>query len=447
MKVHQLLFAAAVLLVCWSWSAPAASNPLDAYGFGAIGVARQGAVVATVQDISANYYNPAGLAASSDLRLEFGYTYVQPRLTMNGRDQDVDRTYGAFGGLALPGSLWGRRVAVSVGTFLPAERISRIRALPQLQPRWALYDNEPQRLVITTSGAVEFSPWLRFGFGLTYLSNTVGTLDLGGVVDLLDEDQTALFSGVNVDLSSVRYLSAGLQGDLGGGWSYGLAFRDEFSLDLDLVVDVQGDIVRTTGGSRRTLVQNGRLLFDSSNTNLFSPRQLALGVAWEGGVGGLELNLTWRQWSRMPPPTSTIEIELDLGGALDFSIPPMDRPLPTGFRDIVLFHLGGFWRAVDEPRFGADLRFGYRFEPSPAPDQPTATNYIDAAEHGLGLGLGLRFEDMTALLPKPVFLDVAWSMTRMVERTFAKEDPADPVGDIRTGGFQWGIVAHVRLHL
>lgn len=424
----------------------AEANPLDAYGFGAVGIGRAGAMTATVSDVSSNYYNPAGLAATDRLQLELGWARTRPRLKMNGHDQNVDAHYGLAAGISLPGRILGRRVAVSVGTFVPAERVSRIRALPQQQPRWALYDNEPQRIVITTSGAIEPFPGLTLGLGLTYLSNTEGTLDIMGDVSLNDADQTTLFAGVDVDLSAVRYLSAGIQYRLGDRWAFGVAFRDEFSLELNLVVDVQGRIFTGNPNSPLVIVPEGQLLFDSRNTNLFSPRQLAFGVAHLGRRGELALDVTWRQWSRLPPPTSTIRIDLDLGDNLPFAIPPLDRPLDPGFRDIWLVHAGGDLHVHKTAQTRWTLRGGAAWIPSPAPDQPGPTNYIDTPSVRLATGATLMLREVTPILPAPVYLDAALDTTRMITRRYHKPDPADPVGDLRAHGYFWSWSLHARLH-
>lgn len=426
---------AAVILLAGLAAAPASANPLDAFGFGARSIALGGAVTAAADDFSANYYNPAALAAGGDLRLEFGYLYVEPALTLNGGDLDVDGPRGFQGGLTLPGRVLDRRLAVSVGLYLPDERVTRLRALPQTQPRFVLYDNRPQRIVITSSLAFEVLPDLFVGAGLTYLSNTTGTLDVEGVVHLTDAERTRLTSAVDVDLSAVRYASAGVLWTPGDRWRFGLAFRDEFSLALDLDVVVSGQIV---GGPRDTvLVEDGRFVLNSVNDNLFSPRQVALGAAYAAGPWLVAVDVAWLQWSRFPTPTATIDIELDVE-PLRFSIPAPDRPVDPDFHDIVVPRIGGEYRLVDGPHVGLVVRAGYFYEPSPAPDQPGATNYADADKHGLSAGVGLRLSDVTEVFPKPVLLDVAAQAIFLPARRYEKRDPADPVGDYVADGHLLG---------
>lgn len=425
--------AAAVVVVC---AAQAHANPLDAFGFGARGVALGGAMTAVANDFSANYYNPAGLAADDRLRIEFGYTWNRPRLALNGGDQRVDTNYGAQGGVVVPGQIGSRTLAFSVGLHLPAERITRIRALPQRQPQWVIYDSRPQRIVITTSAAFEIVEDLRIGVGLTFLSNTQGTLDMTGLVSITDAEQTALFSGVDVDLSAVRYLSAGLLVTPGEHARIGLSFRDEFELALNLEVNVKGDVAPLFEGGPNA-VEDGQFHLTTLNSNLFSPRQLTLGFAWDEARWLVAADATWLQWSRFPAPASEILIDLQLD-PLDVSIPPSDTPLDPGFNDIVTLRLGGEYVAVDAEHLELTTRAGFFWEPTAAPDQPGGTNYIDAMRFSGSLGLGMAFRAFSDVMREPLTLDVAGQYIGLVERRYRKDDPADPVGDMVARGHVWG---------
>lgn len=432
---------ATLLLALFAIAPGASANPLDVHGFGARSIAMGGAATATASDYSANYYNPAGLAADDQLRLEFGYLYANPDLQLNDADLDVDRSYGIQGGIVMPGRIGRRIVAFSFGVFLPAERISRVRALPQQQARWVLFDNRPQRLVITTSAALELVPELLYvGGGLTYLSDTRGTLEMSGLVQLQDADDTALFSGVDVDLASVRYASGGLLATL-GDFRIGLGFRDQFFLRLDLTVDVRGDVAPAFGATEN-LVEDGRFVLVTRSTNLFSPRQLSLGVAYAPERYTVAADIVWQQWSRFPAPASSIDIELELD-PLEFGLPPVDDPLDPGFHDIFVGRVGGEYLAVQGDHVDVALRGGYFYEPSPAPDQPALTNYVDTAKHGASAGIGIGLHDITDVLPGPLWFDITGLYVGMVERGYRKDDPADAVGDYDADGRLWGISTDV----
>ena len=414
--------------------APAHANPLDAFGFGARAMALGSAATAVSDDSAANYYNPAGLARSPDLRLDLGYTLVRPALSLNDHDLQVDDSRGFQGGVVLPGRAWDRRLALSIGLHLPDERVSRIRALPERQPRWVLYDNRPQRIVISSSGAFEVLDGLLIGAGMTYLANTGGTLAIDGQVSLTDAERTRLLSAVDVDLSSVRYLTVGALFER-GDWRVGLTWREDFSLKLDLDVDVRGRIVAGPGDA--TLVEEGRFFFKSTSDTLYSPEQIFLGVAWTRGPWLVTADLGWVRWSQFPTPTAAVALELDLGN-LPFDVPLPGEPADPDFEDLFVPRVGAEWAAYDGPLVGIALRLGYFYEPSPAPDQPGRTNYVDSDKHALSAGLGLRLAQWTAVFPKPLHLDLAMQTVRLVSRTYLKDDAADPVGDYEASGHTWG---------
>lgn len=441
-----------------SLATSARANPLDYFGFGARGLGMGSAQVALADDFSANYYNPAGLATRDVLQLQLGYVIVDPSLELNGEDLDVDGVRGFQGGLVIPGDAWGHRVAVSLGLHLPDERITRLRALPEAQPRFVLYDNHPQRLVLTTSLALEVLPDLLYvGAGLTYLSDTQGRLDVTGQVDLRDAGGTTFQTAVDVDFEAVRYPSAGLLVRPTPELSFGLAYREEFDLTLDIGVIVNGDIV-LDGASENPvpLVEGARLEVVSANTNLFSPRQLVFGIAWsERGAGSsaharpcwtVTAELGWYQWSRMRTPTAFLTTTLDAGD-LPLSIPPNPEPVSPGFSDVLVPRLGAELFLFDSPHFELHGRVGAYWEPTPAPAQTGATNFADGDKLGVGFGLTLGLKDVTDVLPRPVYLDLGATFIGMPEREHHKIDPADPTGSYVSRGAFIGFGASLRLEL
>jgi len=424
----------------------ARANPADAFGFGARAVGLGGAYGALADGFEANYYNPAGLATSGDLRLELGYLHISPRLFLSGADLEVDRVSGVLGGVTLPGEVFDRRFALSVGLYLPDARLTRIRALPERQPRFALYDNRPQRIVLTTSVAFEVVPDLLFlGAGLTYLSDTRGRLRVSGQVDIQDAGGTHLVSAVDVNFEAVRYPSASVLLTPGEHLRLALTYRDAFDLELDIGLIVEGDLVLAGASPHPTVVVEDALLeVLSTNTNLFSPRQLALSAAWQEARWAAALELVWQQWSGFRSPTARIRVALDVGDLpLDVPAPPL--PQEPGFHDILVTRLGGEVLVHDSRHFGLTLRAGYFWEPSPAPDQPARTNYVDSDKHGFSLGLGLRLSDLGAALPKPLHLDVAGLFVHLPRRHYRKDDPADPIGDYVASGHFIGFTTTMRL--
>ena len=422
-----------ILITCIILSATARANPIDAFGLGARSIALGGAATANTEDSSANYYNPSALALSRGLRLDLGYAYVQPTLRLNDNDQDVDSSRGLQVGAILPTKLGRRRIAFSVGLHLPDERISRVRALPQRQPRWVLWDNRPQRLVVSSSVALELVENLYFGAGLTYLANTAGVVDLRGDVDLLDAQKTNLSTKVDVNLKSIRYVSAGLTYRPSSRWRLGVAYREDFSLRLDLAVNVQGDVV--IDGA--PVVSDGRFYLSSRNDNLYSPQQLVGGLAYTGLRWNISLDLGWINWAKYPTPTAHVQLDLTLD-PLDVSLPLPAKPTPPGFRDIWTPRVGIEWTAMSTNAALIQLRSGYFYEPTPTPAQDGHTNYVDLDKHGFSLGLGIHFLDTDALIAGPLELDITIQSIVLPRSQTRKRDPADPIGEYAAEGYTLG---------
>ena len=418
--------ASIVLLVASS----AAANPPDLYGYGARAMGLAGAMTAAVDDTTANFYNPAALTRGRALELDTGYLLTETRLRLNGEDLGVDEGSGLQVGAKVPGEIGPVGVAFGFALFLPKDRVSRVRALPQYQPRFVIWDNHPQRIYIDVNLAVRPVPWLHLGGGVAFLTNTGGTLDLQGIVRVPNSDDSTLSTAVNVDFKTVRYPSAGvLVAPPEGSWSVGLAWREEVNVELDLGARVQGALAIPA-------LLPGSFELTSFNTNLFTPRQIWLGATWRPLQSLLlSADLGWLDWSGFPAPTATVTLKLDIEGfPTEGLLPPTTEVIAPDFHDVVSVKAGVEWTA----RLGAHVelaaRAGYAFEPSPAPDQPGATNYIDTAKHTIAAGLGVTLIDWNPWVAEPLSIDLGAQAIVLPSRDYRKADPADLIGDYSAEG-------------
>ena len=190
-------------------SPTALANPIDAFGLGARGAAMGGAQTAAADDSAANYYNPALLARLEALHIDLGYRAAVPRLEINDADLGVDTSRGLHVGFATPGRIGKLRVALGSAIFLPDQNVSRVRSLPRSQPRWALYDNRPQRLFFAANIAVAITDRLVIGGGIAYMSNTEGSVILAGRLGFPNAADSDLDLDIDVDLKTIRYPQLG----------------------------------------------------------------------------------------------------------------------------------------------------------------------------------------------------------------------------------------------
>ncbi|HVY48365.1 MAG TPA: hypothetical protein VHB21_20900, partial [Minicystis sp.] len=179
------LAAAAALAFAAALAPRARANEADTYGLGSRSAAMGGAVAADVHDFSANYYDPAGLVGARGVELSIGYTYAANRLAVDGRDNHVADVHGLVGGLVAPGKVLGIPFAFGIGTYLPDAGLSRVKALRQETPRWALYDERASILFLAANLAVRPLPWLEIGGGAAFLAATHGSFQISGKADVL----------------------------------------------------------------------------------------------------------------------------------------------------------------------------------------------------------------------------------------------------------------------
>lgn len=423
----------------------ARANPLDSFGYGSRSTALAGAVTADVEDLSANYYNPAGLVRGEGLRLELGYMRALHSLEVDGRDNDVDPLGGILGGIVAPGRAGPLRFALGIGLHLNDERISRTRSLPQNQPRWELYDNRTHRIFLAAHLAIQPFRWLSIGGGISFMAATRGGVEIAGDVSLLrPDDETALRHRVDSDLTSVRYPQLGIQITPDHHWSFGIAYRGEFRLRLELEATLAGDIVAGRADNPSATRIPGYFHLVSDSVNAFLPQQVAFGVSWRPTTRlRIGLDVTWVDWSAYRNPTALTEVELRIDvppGFPGIEVPAGVRgttPLPPRFVDRVVPRVGVEVRVLDLPNVALDARGGYVFEASPAPDQDGDTNFMDSDRHVLALGIGLLLRRPAAWLGADLAIDVHLQHFVFDERLIRKASPIDPVGDYRIDGSIW----------
>ena len=429
MTASARAWAAALLLV----AGVARANPMDAFGHGSRAIAMGGAATAASEDSSANYYNPAGLVAGRDLRIDLGYRYAQPLLRMNGRDVGVDASRGFQIGIVAPGAIGPFRFAFGASLWLPDQRLTRVRSLPFDQPRFVLFDNRPQRLYMAANLAIQIVPGLYVGGGLTFMSRTAGQLFLKGDVAVSDPDASSLVSRIDVDLVAVRYPQFGVLWEATRWLSIGVSYRHSFVLNLDQQFRIDGNI----GNPGLTpVVENGYFAARSQSLDLFQPWQLTAGAALKlKRTILLTFDLTFARWSEFPIPASNLTLGLDIGSYNDRVMLPGPRSFPeSGFHDIVIPRAGVEWRAWERAKLGLDVRGGYSYEPTPVPDQIGESSFADSDKHTFSVGAGLELSRITAILPKPLAIDVHAAVTYLSERSNRKIDPLDHVGDFVADG-------------
>lgn len=432
----------------------ARANEADTYGLGSRSTAMGGAVVADATDFSANYYNPAALVGAKGPSLSIGYVYAWNNLAMNGQDNNVANVHGLVGGLALPGKILGIPFAFGVGVYMPDSGISRIKALRQETPRWALYDERASIIFLAANLAIRPLRWLEIGGGVAFLASTTGRFEITGTADASHPYDSKLQHEVDADLSSVRYPQLGARILIDGFGAIGFAYRGQTKIQLDLAAHLQGKVSFIGIGVP--------LAYDlsSKTPNAFLPQQFVLGVSFNR-VKNLKVNadFTFVNWAAFESPTSitSSDLRVDLPPGANIALPPNPKPvevIPPQFKNRLVPRVGaeyvipvaGRYRAVsgddqDRRLIEIPVRAGYVYESSPVPPQTALTNFVDADRHTLSLGAGLTINAPGSVLMGSLTLDLHAQYSILPERVTRKENPADFVGSYRAGGSMTGIGA------
>jgi long-chain fatty acid transport protein len=421
------------------------ANPLDVYGLGSRGAALGGAMTAAVDDTSANYYNPAALVRGNDLRIDIGYRYAQPELTINGRNNGVEASRGLSVGIAAPAKIGPVRFAFGASLFLPDQHLTRIRSLAYQTPRFPLYENPTQQLVLEANLAIQIIRGLYVGAGLTYMSRTQGQVFLKGTISPIDASAATLESNVSVDLLAVRYPQVGALWELTRSIALGLCYRHTYALKLDQAFRIDGNIGQPGG---TPIVTNGHFAARAVSTDLFQPWQLQGGAAVHVKRDLLvSFDLAYVHWSAYPVPASQLTLDIDVGMYNNLLKLPKSRTYPSAnFHDIVVPHLGVEGRVLDTGRIALDVRGGYVYEATPVPKQIGESNFADSDKHTFSIGLGVELRKLGNILPLPLAFDVHAALTYLPNRDNPKTDPRDAVGDFIAGGLvpQVGITMRTR---
>lgn len=411
----------------------AVANPVDMFGFGARAAAMGGAHTAAADDSSATYYNPARMAGFSDIHIDLGYQLGAPALQVDGHDLGVDWSRGMTIGLAVPGRVAGKRIAIGAGIFLPDEHVTRTRSLPSQRPRFALYDNRPQRLFLSADAAIEIVPGLSIGGGLAYLSSTQGAVELRGLIGFPQPEQSDLELSIDVDLRTIRYPHAGIAWSPTRWLDLGLSYRGSFQLDIELQFRIDGDVGLP---GTEPVVDDGFLDLATSSHDLFQPAEITAGAtARLTPRTTVSFDLGWYRWSQFENPAARIQIDLDVGQFNDLVELPPELLLPEPYyHDIVVPRLGVEHLAWVTSGRALRVRGGYSYEPSPAPEQIGETNFIDNDKHTVTAGAGLQLAHFGEIILRPLDLDAYLGVTLMPGRDHHKLSPVDPIGDYHAGG-------------
>jgi len=436
---------------------------------GTRGMSRGGAFIASANDLSAQYYNPAALINLKRDQFYVNHSLVSQQIAFKRQDyvENDDGYVGneqapaiGYDGEPLPGGYpAATNVAapmnipqLAVGSSLGLENAYFAFGLhPPFAPQVVYEDGVrdgveptgPQRYNLVDSLVIQFYagpsaayrvlPWLTLGASLnmTYVSATYG-INLMICQDDLTDDLT----------NRCPADAAGSQNDIGVGlemadpfrftWNAGLLAEPNdwmkigFSVLPPLKVNGSGDIQARFAEDHWMAAGDGEGNFDvlGSMTAADSDVTVQLTMPWVFRSGlavqptdrsVVELSGVYQRWSmteeiRVTDLNLTIPLTEFLGDDLDDVVLTDDVVIPADYEDAWSIRLGGEAEVI-EP---LSLRAGTFYETSAIPVQTQAVSLVDGPKFGYGLGATYWHKKNK----RRVFsLDAGFSQTFISERT------------------------------
>ncbi len=383
----SLLCLPIIVLLARPDASPA--NTFETYGFGSRPISMGGAYTAVADDFGATYYNPAGLPQIGQVDMGVGMGFLTGRLksvenvvvgetteggpVLGDIDPQLSDNGGFMGGIAVGIT---ERLAMGIGIYVPSNRyLAKLQSQRQREPHFIWYEKRPRHFSLLVAVGVEVMKGLSIGAGADILFGPQG-----GVVLRIPPGGEAK---IDLGLTFMPRLSpyGGLLYEMTDNMSLGLVYREEkqhgkLDLSIDALISLQQLALPILG-------KMDGLFF-------YSPRQVALGWAWEPTQKlHLSFDLIWVDWSSFRD--ATIDFVVAVGG--DLYTQQFEQVLAPGFHDTLMPRMGleylaktlnGFsWSEAVEVR----VRGGYYFMNSPVPEQTGITNYMDSDTHVFSAGL------------------------------------------------------------
>ena len=359
MKVRAL--AAAVVSLCFAHHALAAGTAVGVQSSRATGMASS--VTAMIDDASAIYYNPAGIAQGKHFEVLFGDTLIIPKLKFTSA---TTGNTASTHGVVPPPHLYAsagltEALSVGVGLFSPFG----------MSVQWPS-DWEGRSLATSSTMATYYlNPTVayrrgrvRLGAGLQIVR---ATLELQRTIRFGDQEGFSQLGGstwglganLGAQLEAVpRYLS------------FGLHYRSSVKLDFDGNAHFE-NIPPPLAGT----LHDQRV-----SSSLTQPDSLAFGIASHPIPAlVLDIDLVWFGWKKVN--AVALNFPDDQTGTLSSS-------LKKDWKNTISVSIGGEAKVAESWR----VRAGVMYDPSPSPAETLTPETPDADRLNLALGIGYRHE-------------------------------------------------------
>ncbi|MEL6341974.1 MAG: outer membrane protein transport protein [Myxococcota bacterium] len=406
---------------------------------GTRGSARAGAFVASADDISAQYYNPAALIRLNDPQIYVNVSGVSQTGQFQRIDYDdngnvsetFDQVENQDSAFAIPAVGFASRFGLpntvfAFGLYTPFAPSS---LYPQDGPqRYSLIDSLIWQVYTGPSVSHRFNDWLSVGVGLNWTlfraeqELTISTCDPSADSEVCEENPEQYDVDVAVTMWDLARFS----------WNAGVLIEpvEWLAIGASVIPPVNvngGGSMSADFGEAHYLVETVPILTDSTFTD--DDIRVQLTVPWVFRLGAavyptdaLEIELTgvYQTWS---VTEQIVVTDVDLALGLDeenFFVQTLeleeiviedDIELLAGFRDAWSLRLGGEYTIRD----GLQARGGVAYETSAIPTASLSVSQIDAPKIIYGLGATYVYNDR-------IGVDVGFSQTFLQQQDITTSD-------------------------
>jgi len=380
MNPARFWFVVLALLLIPASVAFAGGFQLNEVGARAMGLG--GAFAAKANDLSAMFYNPAGIANQVGFGAYLGGTMILPKSTytsVGGVSSDmVSQTFvtpNAYFGYG-----WNSGLAVGIGVFAPFGLGTEWPA--GWSGRYFAAKADIQAVMVNPTIAYRVNEWLMLGAGFSWMRSTVKLSYNVATYSVIAVPPTPAPTDGVVSLSAngnAFSFDAGAIVKPLPEMSIGLSYRHSSKTDLE------GNASFTNMQALQPYFPGG-----AGTTTIKFPNQIFAGLAYDvSDKLTLEFDFQWIAWSTY----DSLNLQLPTGPIAPF--PPQlggPRALQTSSRsekaweDTYMLRLGGEYR-YDEWSF----RLGFIYDATPQPNKYVEPVLPDANRTEGTLGVGYKF--------------------------------------------------------
>jgi len=361
---------------------------------GARAMAQAGAFAARANDLSAMFFNPAGLSFQRGFQIMMGATLITPSYSFYGPSNlNSNQRWDMNSNLFFPPNLYVANTwtdgtlkgfAAGIGVLTPFG----------LGTEWAddwvgrsvTRETELQTFYVMPTVSYAVNHWLSFGVGGNVVFSSVR---MRRAVTNFDPELDLVLDG---------------SGDPAFSWNAGMIVKPMENVSLGFSYRAE-TAIDFTGTANFNPPQQLASLFPGGDvsTSLTPPATWFAAVAWSPVRDfDVELDFQGIQWSSY----DKLEVDFKVNRDNSPGVAQSNLTMPKEYENAYIIRLGAEYRI---PMLGLAFRGGYLYDRNPVPDRSLEPSLPDSDRHGLNVGIGI------SILPNLNF-DLAYMHLMFMDR-------------------------------